>query len=161
MKKMKKLTSLLLVLVMSLALAVPCFATEPDVPGEVIKEWNTNGFQVQLIKLDDDAAIIKPRGDLLSDYVYTSNASPRFTWTCCLYPTLRINIDCTGSSNGVGCVLTLAGNTFDMGDADAGERYIITAKRSDGFMSYDFVAAELSLTPRGTPMYCSVYAWEQ
>lgn len=29
MKKMKKLTSLLLVLVMSLALAVPCFAAEP------------------------------------------------------------------------------------------------------------------------------------
>ncbi len=61
----------------------------------------------------------------------------------------------------MGCVLTLAGNTFDMGDADAGGRYIITAKRSDGFMSYDFVSGELSLTPRGTPMYCSVYAWEQ
>ena len=30
MKKMKKLTSLLLVLVMSLALAVPCFAAEPE-----------------------------------------------------------------------------------------------------------------------------------
>ena len=29
MKKMKKLTSLLLVLVLSLALAIPCFAAEP------------------------------------------------------------------------------------------------------------------------------------
>lgn len=160
MRKMKKLTSLLLVLVMSLALAVPCFAAEPEEPGEVVKEWNTNGFHVQLVKLDDDAVVIKPRGDLLTDYVYTSSASPTFVWTCCLYPTLKIDVDCTRSSNSVRCVLTLEGTTFDMGDVAAGERYIITAKRSDGFMSYNFVSSKLSLTPRGTPMYCSVYARE-
>ena len=33
MKKMKKLTSLLLVLVMSLALVIPCFAAKPDTAG--------------------------------------------------------------------------------------------------------------------------------
>lgn len=38
MKKMKKLTSLLLVLVMSLALAVPCFAASPERGDAVILE---------------------------------------------------------------------------------------------------------------------------
>lgn len=160
MKKIRKLTSLLLVLVMSLALAIPCFAAEPEEPGQVVKEWDVDGFHVQLIKLDDDAVVIKPRGDLLSDYVYTGSARPTFVWTCCLYSTLRIDIDCTKSANDVRCVLTLAGIEFDVGDATAGGRYIITAKRSDGFMSYDFVSGALSLTPRGTPMYCSVYARE-
>ena len=47
--------------------------------------------------------------------------------------------------------LALAGKTFDMGDAAAGGRYIVTAKQSDGFMSYDLVLAKLSLMPHGAP----------
>lgn len=160
MTKMKKLTSLLLVLVMSLALAVPCFAAEPEEEGQVIKEWEAGGFHVQLIKLDDDAVGIKPRGDLMSGYVYTGSAKPSFTWTCCLYSTLRIEVDCMDSKNGLNCVLDLAGNQFDTQEIIAGGRYSIVARRSDGFMSYDFVRGVLTLTPKALPVYYSVYARE-
>lgn len=60
MKKMKKLTALLLTLVMSLALAVPCFAAEPEEnPREnaiCLKEGDSvtiNGITATLKKVDE------------------------------------------------------------------------------------------------------------
>ena len=60
MKKIKKLTALLLTLVMSLALAVPCFAAEPQTGPEkngiYLKEGDTvvvNGVIVSLKKADE------------------------------------------------------------------------------------------------------------
>lgn len=169
MKKIRKLTSLLLVLVMSLALAVPCFAAELENPadmGRVVEEWETDGFTFQLIEHDKDDVFVKPRGDLLTDHVYTSTGYPSFVWSCCIYPTLRAEINCRDSQGAVDFRIRMNGKqmAFDNGSytytVPAGSWYTLTAKRSNTFPTADFVNTEFTVSPAGGSMYCTVSAWE-
>ncbi len=81
MKKMKKLTALLLTLVMSLALAVPCFAAEPQTASKedaiYLEAGDTvtiDGITVTLKEIDETEALSAART------VYTPIA-PTTTWT--------------------------------------------------------------------------------
>ena len=59
MKKMKKLTALLLTLVMSLALAVPCFAAEPADDAvwlEVGDSYTVGGYTITIKGHADSSA---------------------------------------------------------------------------------------------------------
>lgn len=134
--------------------------------GRVVEEWETGGFKFQLIEHDKDDVFVKPRGDLLTDHVYTSTGYPNFVWSCCIYPTLRAEINCRDSRGAVNFSFRMNGvrMQFENGSytytIPAGSWYSLFAERSNGFQFDDFVRTEFTVTPASGSMYCSVSAWE-
>lgn len=118
MNKMRKLTSLFLVLAMGLALTIPCFAASPEptmssVP-TISLEGKKPGDKVEvgdfIIEIMDPETIM-PRAGTLVDGVYTSTStvSGSFTWNCGTYRVLTLRVDCSNSATGTKA-------TFDIKD---------------------------------------------
>lgn len=80
MKKMKKLTSMLLALTMSLILAVPCFAAESDVTTEVYDLGNGVIATITIQPADRVPKPFSPEVDV------NGTASPSKTLTYSLFP---------------------------------------------------------------------------
>jgi hypothetical protein len=162
MKKIRKLTSLLLVLVMSLALAVPCFAAEtgPEEYGEIVDEWDDGGFHVQIIKLDEDVNRPKPRAGIMSERTYYDYHSEPFTWACSVYTSLYIDIDCSKSGCKVDFNLDLNGGQYERGTVLERDKYTVHVERNPEFSSLVACSGVLTVQPyRGASgMVCTVSA---
>lgn len=161
MKKIRKLTSLLLALVMSLALAVPCFAAEAGAEeyGKIVDEWDDGGFHVQVIKLDEGVHLPMPRASLFRDTYYGYHSEP-FTWACSVYTSLYIDIDCSKSGCNVDFNLDLNNRQFERNTVLERATYRVHVERNSGFQSLVACAGVLSVQPyQGqSGMICTVSA---
>lgn len=160
MKKIRKLTSLLLVLVMSLALAVPCFAVEPEELGQIVDEWEEGGFHVQIIKLDEGVTRPMPRATILSGRTYYGYHSEPFTWACSVYTSLYIDIDCSQSGCNVDFNLDLNDRQYERNTVLEREKYTVHVERNPNYQSLVACAGVLTVQPyrNQSGMVCTVSA---
>lgn len=174
MKKMKKLTALLLTLVMSLALAVPCFAAEPQMDTgkdaiylEVGDTVVINGVTATLRKVDEAEAHSAART------VYTPITSTK-TWTKydMFYDSgscRKMNGDMLGFE-----IDNRGGDALDMevwlnlNDVNQGyEHFFCTVGKGmyelafgKAFQFSNTVPAEWSIAPLGTPVNFTISAYQ-
>lgn len=164
MKKIRKLTSLLLVLVMSLALAVPCFAAEtgPEEYGEIVDEWDDGEFHVQIIELDEDANLPKPRAVIQSARTFYSDSGEQpINWACSVYTALYVDLDCRNSRCDVNFTLKLDRQDGSMSSRSnvfaAGGRYSVHVERNPEFQSLVSCHGTYEVWPAGgSGMECAV-----
>lgn len=134
---MKKFTSLVLVLALSLALCIPALAAGavPTISlrdGEVGDRWETDDFVIEIIDAEDFYSAARS-GYILQNELYTSEVNSSFRWNCGTDPVLEVYIDNALSETAVeynfdASPIATIGDTVKPGTAKS---WRITSKRTD------------------------------
>ncbi len=162
MKKIRKLTSLLLVLVMSLALAVPCFAAGPKdtVPSDVKKigdTWTVGEYTFEYVEVEKAAPM--PRDNyVVYGRHYTREHTENFVWSCCVNSTLKLTFDCSESRGDVLADITAGGKDCGTVLAYAHKTGGINVSRNG--IPVDFANVSVHMYPVGELMDVTLYAYE-